>query len=140
MPDSALLILATLQQRNAVVLDEVKDITSVSRAAGVLCTHVLLEARHWQDIGRVFKTLKHHFTKLVDAKCVKERVPKELAILREAYQSWKVLGKSDLCSQYLIELVGAIEKSHTVSTESVKISNVYYLACYDPDDPGFGPC
>ena len=99
------------------MLDEVKDITSVSRAAGVLCTRALFEVRDSADIGRVFKMFKDHFTKVVDAKSVKERAPKELAILEEAQQSWRVMGKSEAL---LTEFVSRLLQNHTVSAESVK--------------------
>ena len=121
--EPALLIFATLRQRSAVVvvLDEVKDITSVSRAAGVLCTRALFEVRDSADIGRVFKMFKDHFTKVVDAKSVKERAPKELAILAEAQQSWRAMGKSEA---HLTELVSALLQNHTVSAESVKQARI----------------
>jgi hypothetical protein len=111
--------LEMLQAKGQVVLDEAKDLTAVARTAGVLCTQAFIEVREPQDIGRVFKKLSTHFTRVADSRNVKERATKEAAILAEAQLSCKLMGKTEA---HLTEFINLLQSNHTVSLESTKLA------------------
>jgi len=121
--EPALRLLETFQgsRSNQVTLEEAKDLTCVARTAGVLCTQAFLEIREAQDTARVCKRYKDLFTKVVDSRNVKERSEKELAIVREAEKTWRVMGKADA---YLQEMFNFLLSNHTVSSETIKQAKV----------------